>query len=62
MWTDNLVFYKSKSYLIFVQVLAFTKRLLVYQQNSITRYILTVWTRPSMGLSDTWSDDYGQTS
>ena len=27
MWTDNLYFYKSMSYLIFVQALAFTKTL-----------------------------------
>ena len=38
--------YKSKSYInFFVQVLAFTKKLLVCQQISITRYILTAKTR-----------------
>ena len=45
MLTDNLVIYKIKSYLIFfVQMLAFTKSLLLYQQVSITRYILHVTT------------------
>ena len=44
MWKDNFVFYKSKCYfIIFVQVLAFTKSLVPsYQHISLTRCILTV--------------------
>ena len=45
MWKDNLAFfYKSKLSQFFVQVLTFTKSLLVYQQISMTRFVLTIGT------------------
>ena len=65
MWTDNLVFYKKKSCLLFfVQVLAFTKSILIYQQTSITRYILTARTSSTHQCVRViaWPDNYGQTN
>ena len=58
MWKDNLVLHKSKScFNFFVQVLAFTKSLLLmYQLISMSRYNQF---SPSMGSSDTWSDNHG---
>ena len=44
MWKDNLVFYKSKSFLNFCMSIGVHKNLLVYQLISMARYILTVWT------------------
>ena len=45
MWKDNLVFYKSKSYLIFCTSIGVYKTLLlVNKQIPITEYILSVRT------------------
>ena len=60
---NNLVFYKSMSYLSFCTSRGVHKIFhLIYQQISITGYILNVGTSSTHHMSDTWSDNSGQTS
>ena len=58
MWADNLVFYKSKSYLIFYKYWRSqkTSRLSTNLYNQVY-FDCRDQFNPSMGSSDTWSDN-----
>ena len=65
MLTDNYVFIKSKSYLNFCTSTGIHKK--PSPRLSTNVYSLVYFDRrdqfnPSMGSSDTWSDNYGQTT
>ena len=64
MWTDNLVFYKSKGYLNFCTSIGVDRK--PSPRLSTHLYSIVYFDRrdqfnPSMSLSNTWSGHYGQT-